>query len=94
LPLGLAGELRVLKATRQTEYADEGRKLKPTDPVFLSGRRDGERQRQTDNNVRHRLKSAIQLANPVLERAGIEPISERVSPHAHCAVPMPPFGRL
>jgi integrase len=82
LPLGLADELRSLKATRESEYADESRRLKPSDPVFLSGRRDGERQRQTDNNVRHRLKTAIEAANPVLQRAGIEPLSERVAPHA------------
>jgi integrase len=29
-----------------------------------------------------RLKTAIKKANPILEKKGIEPISERVSPHS------------
>ncbi len=51
---------------------------KPDDPVFVSrlGRR------QTVTNVDHRLKGAIKAANRQLAEVGIEPISDRVSPHS------------
>jgi integrase len=38
--------------------------------------------RQTPDNVGRRLKSAISKANIELEKGGIAPISERVSPHS------------
>lgn len=50
----------------------------PNDPVLTT--RTGSR--QTVTNVDHRLKTAIAKANVQLEQAGIEPISERVSPHS------------
>jgi integrase len=50
----------------------------PSDPVFVSSQGT----RQTPSNVGRRLKTAIKKANPILEEKGIEPISERVSPHS------------
>ncbi len=47
-------------------------------PVFVT--RSG--RRQTVTNVDHRLKAAIKAANVKLEEVGIEPISERVTPHS------------
>ena len=38
--------------------------------------------RQTGTNVDHRLKTTIKAANRKLAEAGIEPISEGVSPHS------------
>ena len=75
LPLGLADELRTHKATA-------GDLAEPGAPVFLSGPRNGKRNRQTPANVARRLKTAIRRANVALAEAGIEPISERVSPHS------------
>lgn len=70
LPSGLATELWTLAATSPHTG--------PSDPVFV-GRRGN---RQTPDNVGRRLKSAIRRANVELEKAGIAPISERVSPHS------------
>jgi integrase len=70
LPLGLADELRVHKA--RSEQA------RPGDPVFVN--RDG--RRQTIRNVEARIKTAIRRANVRLAELGIEPISERVTPHS------------
>ncbi len=70
----MADELRVHKA-RASQAA-------PGDPVFLSGVRNGHRSCQTPDNVGRRLKTAIRGANEALRKAGIEPISERVSPHS------------
>lgn len=39
-------------------------------------------QRQTVTNVDHRIKTAIRAANVKLSELGIEPISERVTPHS------------
>lgn len=50
--------------------------------MFLSGPRNGRRARQTPDNVARRLKTAIRRANEKLADADIEPISEKVSPHA------------
>jgi integrase len=50
--------------------------------VFLSGARNGRRSRQTPDNVGRRLKTAIRDANKRLTELGIEPISDRVSPHS------------
>src|SRR5205823_1592091 len=54
----------------------------PDDPVFLARGRNGRRGRQTPENVARRLKTAIRRANVALTEAGIEPISERVTPHS------------
>lgn len=70
LPSGLVTELWNLAAT--------GERTGPDDPVFI-GRRGN---RQTPDNVGRRLKSAIKGANVELDRLGIAPISERVSPHS------------
>ena len=74
LPLGLADELRGLKASSPRSG--------PSDAVFLSGLRDGRRSRQTPDNVGRRLKTAIRRANQTLAELSIEPINERVSPHS------------
>jgi integrase len=74
LPLGLADELRVHRATRPSAGSD--------DPVFLCRGRNGRRSRQTPDNVGRRLKTSIRRANVTLEARGIEPISERVTPHS------------
>lgn len=70
LPSGLVTELWTLAATSP--------QTGPDDPVFVGRRRT----RQTPDNVGRRLKSAIKRANVALEKAGIAPISERVSPHS------------
>ena len=54
----------------------------PDDPVFVSRARNGRQARQTKDNVGRRLKGAIKGANVVLAEQGIEPISERVTPHS------------
>jgi integrase len=74
LPLGLADELRTWKAQSPRVGRD--------DPVFVSGARNGTVARQTPSNIGRRLKTAIRRANEALERAGIEPVSERVTPHS------------
>jgi integrase len=70
LPSGLVTELLNLAVSSE--------RTEPDDPVFI-GRRGN---RQTTDNVGRRLKSAIRKANVELEKAGIAPISERVSPHS------------
>lgn len=70
LPGGLIESLTEWKALRRVAGED--------DPVFTT--RTG--RRQTVTNVDHRLKTAIRAANKRLEELGIEPISERVSPHS------------
>jgi integrase len=50
--------------------------------VFVSESRNGERSRQTEDNVRRRLKPAIKRANATLAEKGIEELSERISPHS------------
>jgi integrase len=74
LPLGLADELRAWKA-RSPRTAQN-------DPVFVSQARNRRVARQTPDNVGRRLKTAIRRANERLRELGIEPISERVSPHS------------
>lgn len=74
MPLGLREILTTHKATS----AGVG----PRDPVFVTRGRNGQVRRQTADNVGRRLKTAIRRANVALEEAGIEPISERVSPHS------------
>jgi integrase len=70
LPSGLRDELWTLAATSE--------RIEPDDPVFVG--RLGTRQKP--DNVGRRLKSAIVKANVELDRLGIAPISERVSPHS------------
>jgi integrase len=70
LPGGLIEALSEWKAYRPRSTRD--------DPVFVT--RAGKR--QTVTNVDHRLKTAIRGANRKLAELGIEPISERVSPHS------------
>ncbi len=70
LPVGLAAELRALKARSSKTTA--------IDPVFLS--RDGAR--QTSRNAQARLKPAIKVANIKLVQRGIEPLAENVTPHS------------
>ena len=70
LPGGLIEALSEWKAYKRTAG--------PDDPVFVT--RTGTR--QTVTNVDHRLKTAIKAANKRLAGLGIEPISDRVSPHS------------
>jgi integrase len=82
MPGGLVDELTEWKmrsagelATWRAEHPDGG------DPVFLSAHA-GRVRRQSAANVARRLKTAIRHANRRLAELGIEPISERVSPHS------------
>jgi integrase len=54
----------------------------PEEPVFMARSRKGRASRQTVTNVDRRIKTAIRHANKRLAKLGIEPISERVSPHS------------
>ncbi|MGH2964380.1 MAG: tyrosine-type recombinase/integrase [Solirubrobacterales bacterium] len=74
LPLGAMDELRAWWARTPSHDAD--------DPVFVAGPYRGRYSRQTKDNVGRRLKVAIRKANPKLIKVGIDPISERVSPHS------------
>jgi integrase len=74
LPLGLVEELATLKA--------RGERTERSDPVFLTRARHGAASRQTPSNVGRRLKTTIKRANERLSQLGIEPISERVTPHS------------
>lgn len=82
LPGGLVDELgewrmrgSSMLAEWQIEHPGEG------EPVFLSAHA-GCIRRQSAANVARRLKTAIRHANRELEKLGIEPISERVTPHS------------
>jgi integrase len=70
LPGGLVEVLSECKARR--------RRVGAKDPVLITRTS----RCQTVTNIDHRLKTAIRRANMILEEAGIEPISERVSPHS------------
>jgi integrase len=75
LPAGLTDSL--------SEWKARSRRTAPSDPVFVARSRDGRPpRRQTVTNVDHRMKTAIAAANRHLEHLGIEPISERVTPHS------------
>ena len=74
LPAGALGEVREWKA--RTPRPEAG------DPVFVSRSRNGVHRRQTKRNVEARLKATVRRANERLAEAGIEPISDRVSPHS------------
>lgn len=82
LPGGLVEELTEWKirgagllARWRDENPDGG------EPIFLSAHADRVR-RQSAANVDRRLKTAIRHGNRTLEGLGIEPITERVTPHS------------
>ncbi len=70
MPGGLTDVLKEVKADRPEARA--------SDPVLVT--RTGER--QTVPNIDRRIKTAIKVANARLAELEIEPISERVTPHA------------
>jgi integrase len=74
VPGGLLDELAELKA--------RSARTGPTDPVLVCRPWGGRVSRQTKDNAGRRLKGTIRRANEALAKAGIEPISERVSPHS------------
>ncbi len=71
-----------------SEWKARSPRPEPSDPVFVgrARKRRGERKvrhhRQTVTNIDHRTKGAISDANEVLAKVGIDPISERVTPHS------------
>lgn len=71
-----------------SEWKARSPRAEPGDPVFVGrARRRGRaarlrHHRQTVTNVDHRVKTAIAAANVELAKVGIEPISERVTPHS------------
>ena len=82
LPGGLVDELTEWKMRGAPELA-EWQAAHPDGgaPLFLSAHA-GRVRRQSAANVARRLKTAIRGANRRLEAQGIEPISERVTPHS------------
>jgi integrase len=81
LPGGLVDELTEWKMRSAPELARwMAENPEGGEPVFLSKHR-GIR-RQSAANVARRLKTAIRAANHRLAELGIEPISERVTPHS------------
>jgi integrase len=74
LPGGLVDEL--------SEWKARSPRSGPSDPVFVSRKRNGRHNGQTKDGVGRRLKVTIKRANERLAKLGIEPISERVSPHS------------
>ena len=82
LPGGLVEELTEWKLRGADELAKwQGEHPDGGSPVFLSAHA-GRIRRQSAANVARRLKTAIRHANQRLGELGIEPISERVTPHA------------
>ena len=80
LPGGLVDELTEWKmdsAERLATWKAEH----PDDPVFLSAHA-GRIRRQSSANIARRLKTAIKTANVKLDKLGVEPISDRVTPHS------------
>jgi integrase len=76
IPIGALEEL-IEWRTRRPTYRGEG------DPVFVVDPPNGRPpKRQTRRNVEAQIKRAIKRANPRLAELGIEPISERVTPHS------------
>lgn len=75
IPIGPLQELTEWRARRPT-YQGEG------DPVFVTEPSNAPVSRQTRRNVAAQLKRAIKRANDRLAGLGIEPISERVTPHS------------
>jgi len=74
MPIGLHEALRAWRARTPRS----GRK----DPVFLTRPREGVAAAQTARNAQSRIKCAVKAANVELAKAGIEPISDKVSPHS------------
>lgn len=70
LPAGMIEALSEWRAYR--------RHCGPGDPLLVTRTKC----RQTVTNVDHRLKGTIRAANELLAEVGIEPISERVTPHS------------
>ena len=73
----LAGALDELR-----EWKARSPMPRPEDPVFVSRARKGVHRRQTKRNVEARLKATVRRATERLAVAGIEPISDAVSPHS------------
>ena len=68
-----------------SEWKARSPRAGPGDPVFVGEPADAAAPlalRQTVTNVDHRVKTAIAAANVELAKVGIEPISERVTPHS------------
>jgi integrase len=74
MPGGLLDALKEHKANSEATG--------PGDPVFTTRSIKGRSSRQSDGNIRESLKVTIRRANDQLDQLGIEPISERVSPHS------------
>ena len=74
LPGGLIDELAEWKARSPA--------TRPGDRVFVCRSRNGRRSPQNKDNIGRRLKTTIKRANARLIDAGIEPVSEHVSPHS------------
>ena len=82
LPGGVVDELRRWRAwALDKELALWKKQGGKGEPLFLS-KHAGKVRRQTEANVARRLKTAIKRANEQLEELGIEPISDRVTPHS------------
>ena len=81
MPGGVVEELAEWKLRGASELADWKRGIRGGQPVFLSAHA-GRVRRQSAANVARRLKTAIRRANRRLAELGIEPISERVTPHS------------
>jgi len=65
------------------EWKMRSPRTEPDDPVFVARSYNGRgSRRQTVTNVDHRIKTAIKAANVRLNKVGIEPIGERVTPHS------------
>jgi integrase len=81
LPGGLVDELAEWRMRSAEELAQwMARNPDGGEPVFLSTHRSI--RRQSAANVARRLKTAIAAANRQLAKLGVEPISDRVTPHA------------
>jgi integrase len=70
---------RADRCARRMEGPESG---DSADRVFVCRSRRGRRAPQTEDKIGRRLKTTIRKANRGLMQAGIEPISERVSPHS------------
>lgn len=73
LPVGLVEEL--------SEWRARSPRTQPSDPVFVTRARSGQHSPQTKDNIGRRLKATIKRASEALDKLGIEPIHESVSPH-------------
>jgi integrase len=76
MPLGVVEELTEWLARRPAYEGSD-------DPLFVTEPPNGRPvSRQTRRNIAAQLKTAITRANERPDRLGIEPISERVTPHS------------